>query len=116
MSSKPSRWRRLNERWIRTSRSFEMAVGVLRIELRLLNPHSLKEKRAILTPVKAYLRRNNNVSVAEIGNHDVWQSSILEIAMASSKRSALQGDLTTLLNRVEARFPVLIVSQDIEIL
>lgn len=93
-----------------------MAVGVLRIELRLLSPHSLKEKRAILRPVKEYLRRNNNVSVAEVGNHDVWQNSILEVAMAGNDRSSLHGDLTGLVNRLEARFPVSILSQTIEIL
>lgn len=93
-----------------------MAVGVLRIELRLLSPHSLKEKRAILRPVKEYLRRKKNVSVAEIGNHDAWQSAVIEIAMASNSRSSLHGDLNGLITRLEARFPVSIMSQDLEIL
>ncbi|MFQ6615423.1 MAG: DUF503 domain-containing protein [Fidelibacterota bacterium] len=93
-----------------------MAVGVLRIELRLLSPRSLKEKRAILRPVKEYLRRKKNVSVAETGSHDAWQSSVLEIAMVSNDRSSLHGELSGLVSRLEARFPVSITSQDLEIL
>ncbi|MFQ6673506.1 MAG: DUF503 domain-containing protein [Fidelibacterota bacterium] len=93
-----------------------MAVGVLRIELRLLSPHSLKEKRAILRPVKEYLRRNRNVSVAEVGNHDAWQSSILEIAMVSGSRRILHRELSAVVDRLEVRFPVTILGQNLEIL
>lgn len=93
-----------------------MAVGILQIELRLLSPRSLKEKRAILRPVKEFLRKKHNVSVAEIGKHDVWQSSSLEIAMASNDRSMLHGKLTTIADTLESRFPVVITGEKLEIL
>ena len=93
-----------------------MAVGILQIELRLLSPHSLKEKRTILNPMKEFLRKKHNISVAEVGNHDTWQSSQLEIAMTSNDRSTLHGKLTQISNLLEIRFPVVITGENLEIL
>lgn len=93
-----------------------MAVGILQVELRLLSPHSLKEKRAILRPLKEHLRNKHNVSVAEVDNHNVWQSSSLEIVMASNDRSSLHGDLMKISNLLESRYPVTITGEKLEIL
>ncbi|MEE9166315.1 MAG: DUF503 domain-containing protein [Candidatus Neomarinimicrobiota bacterium] len=92
-----------------------MAVGILQIELRLLSPHSLKEKRSILRPVKKFLQKDHKVSVAEVGNHDVWQSSSLEIAMASNDPSSLHGRLTRISDILESRFPVVVTGEKLEI-
>ena len=93
-----------------------MAVGILQIELRLLSPHSLKEKRSIIRPMKEFLRKKHNISVAEVSNHDIWQSSSLEIAMVSNDRSTLHGKLTKISKVLESRFPVIITGEKLEIL
>ena len=59
-----------------------MAVGILHLELRLLSPRSLKEKRSILKPLKIYLQKNHGVSVAEVAHQDSWQLTGLEIALS----------------------------------
>jgi uncharacterized protein len=53
------------------------AVGVLTLELRLENSHSLKEKRHVVESLKARLRSKFNVSVAEIDYQDLWQRSAI---------------------------------------
>ena len=92
-----------------------MAVGILRLELRLMSPHSLKEKRAIINPLKNYLRKKKNVSVAEIDYHDIWQSAVLEVAMACNHRAKLKSNLDSIQQIIENRFPVEVSSESIEI-
>jgi uncharacterized protein len=49
------------------------SVGVLTLELRLHNAHSLKEKRHVVKSLKDRLRHKFNVAVAEIDYQDLWQ-------------------------------------------
>ena len=57
-----------------------MVVGVLRLELRLPETHSLKGKRSILRSIKARVQQKFNVSIAECEDHDLWQRSILGVS------------------------------------
>ena len=43
-----------------------MVVGLLRIEVHLPNAQSLKDKRSVITSLKAQMRRRFNVSVVEL--------------------------------------------------
>ena len=61
-----------------------MVVGVLRLELRLPESHSLKEKRSVLRSVKARVRQKFNVSIAECEDHDVWQRAILGVSQVGA--------------------------------
>ena len=57
-----------------------MVVGVLRLELRLPETHSLKGKRSILRSIKARVQQKFNVSIAECEEHDLWQRAILGVS------------------------------------
>ena len=57
-----------------------MVVGVLRLELRLPETHSLKGKRSILRSIKARVQQKFNVSIAECEDHDLWQRTILGVS------------------------------------
>jgi uncharacterized protein YlxP (DUF503 family) len=60
-----------------------MLVGVLVIDLFLLEGGSLKAKRKVLNSIKARLRQSFNISIAEIGYQDKWQRSRLGISIVS---------------------------------
>jgi len=60
------------------------AVGVLTLELRLENSHSLKEKRHVVESLKNRLRNKFNVAVAEIDYQDLWQRAALAAVTVSS--------------------------------
>ncbi len=60
------------------------AIGVLTLELRLENAHSLKEKRHVVESLKARLRNKFNVSVAEIDYQDLWQRAAIAAVTVSS--------------------------------
>jgi uncharacterized protein YlxP (DUF503 family) len=59
-------------------------VGVLTLELRLENSHSLKEKRHVVQSLKDRLRSKFNVAVAEIDYQDLWQRSLVAAVTVSS--------------------------------
>jgi hypothetical protein len=59
-------------------------VGVLTLEMRLANSHSLKEKRHVVQGLKERLRHKFNVAVAEIDYQDLWQRALLAAVTVSS--------------------------------
>jgi hypothetical protein len=61
-------------------------VGVLTLELRLEDAHSLKDKRHVVKGLKDRLRARFNVAVAEIDFEDVWQRALVAAVTVSSSR------------------------------
>lgn len=62
------------------------AIGVLTLELRLPEAHSLKEKRHEVKSLKDRLRHKYNVAVAEIGYQDLWQRALVAVVTVSADR------------------------------
>ena len=67
------------------------SIGVLTLELRLENSHSLKDKRHVVKSLKDRLRHKFNVSVAEIDFQDLWQrAAVAAVTVASDHTHAEQ--------------------------
>jgi uncharacterized protein YlxP (DUF503 family) len=62
------------------------SIGVLTIELRLDDSHSLKDKRHVVKGLKDRLRHKFNVAVAEIDYQDLWQRGLVAVVTVSSDR------------------------------
>jgi uncharacterized protein len=62
------------------------AVGVLVLELRLEDCHSLKEKRHAVQSLKERLRNRHNVAVAEVEYQDLWQRAAVACVTVSPDR------------------------------
>ena len=60
-----------------------MYVGALELDVLLGDVHSLKQKRAVVRPVVAELRRRFEVAVAEAGNQDLYRRALLGVAAVS---------------------------------
>lgn len=58
-----------------------MIIGACSIELRIPGNRSLKGKRRVLKPLLTRLRREFNVSAAEVGFNDAWQTA--EVALVT---------------------------------
>ncbi len=56
-------------------------VGSLSLDLLLGDVHSLKEKRSVVRPVVAELRRRFAVSAAEAGHQDLHRRALLGVAV-----------------------------------
>ncbi|BDG08318.1 DUF503 domain-containing protein [Anaeromyxobacter paludicola] len=57
-----------------------MFVGILRLTLYLPEPGSLKSKRHLLRSAIDRVKARFNVSVAEVGDNDLWQRSVVGVA------------------------------------
>jgi uncharacterized protein YlxP (DUF503 family) len=62
------------------------AIGVVTLELRLENAHSLKEKRHVVESLKDRLRHKFNVAVAEIEYQELWQRAAVAAVTVSPDR------------------------------
>lgn len=70
-----------------------MHLAITTWDLHLPACHSLKEKRGVLKPLTAGLRRNLNVSVAETAHQDLWQRAEIACAVVGSARTVVEETL-----------------------
>ena len=78
-----------------------MAIGHLTLELYLPLTGSLKEKRGIVKPLIARLRRDYNVSVCEADAQDVLSRAVLEVVCVSQNGALAYRQLEKIATRVE---------------
>jgi hypothetical protein len=66
-----------------------VVVGVLRLDLHLHGVHSLKEKRGMVRRLLARCRNRYPVSAAEVGHQDLWQRSLLGVAIVGGSEAVV---------------------------
>ncbi|MCM3569059.1 DUF503 domain-containing protein [Neobacillus mesonae] len=81
-----------------------MIIGSADCECIIYDAHSLKEKRAVLQRIITRLRQRFNVSVAEVGYHDVWQRTRIAITVVSQARTGAEHELQNALKLIDS-FP-----------
>jgi uncharacterized protein YlxP (DUF503 family) len=79
-------------------------VATLTIHLHLPACASLKEKRGRIKPLIARLRREFNLSVAEMDLQDQWQESVIVCAMVGNGRGHLESALQNVAKWVEGNW------------
>ncbi|WP_053719950.1 DUF503 domain-containing protein [Saccharothrix sp. NRRL B-16348] len=61
-----------------------MYVGALELDVLLGDVHSLKQKRSVVKPIVAELRRRFEVSVAEAGHLDLHRRALIGVAAVAA--------------------------------
>src|SRR5436190_24065303 len=61
-----------------------MYVGALELDVLLGDVRSLKQKRAVVRPIVAELRRRYEVAVAEAGDQDLYRRALIGVSVVSS--------------------------------
>jgi len=79
-----------------------MVVGVLQVDLSIPGADSLKSKRMVLRSLKDRIHREFNVSIAEVGDNDQWQSASLGIVIASNDKRFANQVLSKIVDFIEA--------------
>ncbi|HEX9118313.1 MAG TPA: DUF503 domain-containing protein [Anaerolineae bacterium] len=93
------------------------SVGLLTIELYIPGLASLKDKRSVVKPLIARLRKDFNVSVAEIEDQDQLGHAVLGVACVSASPDYVHGLLTRVAESVTAwRLDAELVDYRIEML
>ena len=89
-------------------------IGVLTLELRLENAHSLKEKRHVVKSLKDRLRHKFNVAVAEIDYQDLWQRAALAAVTVSSDQTYAEKVLRSVEDEAESLLGSELVAATVE--
>jgi uncharacterized protein YlxP (DUF503 family) len=79
-------------------------IATLTFHLHLPACFSLKDKRGRIKPLMARLRREFNVSVAEMALQDKWSEAVIACAAINSDKIVLEQTLQSVAKWVEANW------------
>jgi len=78
-----------------------LIIGLLTLELFFSQAESLKDKRRLLKSIIDQIKARFNVSVAEVGEQDKWQISMLAVVTVSNDSAYVNGILSSVEGFVE---------------
>ena len=93
-----------------------MIIGVCQVCLHLPEGHSLKAKRQVLSSLKTRLGQSFNVSVAEVGDQDLWQRATLGIAFVANEARYVNQILDQVLKVIRSNPRLELLDSQIELL
>jgi uncharacterized protein len=80
-----------------------VVVGTLVADLLLGDVHSLKEKRGVVRPIVAELRRRFEVSAAETGAQELYRRAEVSVALVAADHAHAKEVLTACERLIAAR-------------
>jgi uncharacterized protein YlxP (DUF503 family) len=92
-----------------------MVVGVLRLALVIRGARSLKDKRHALRRILDRVRARYNVSVAEVGDNDVWQRALVGVTAVANDRSFVNEVLDKVVRDIEMLGVADLVGREMEL-
>lgn len=93
-----------------------MVVGVCCLRLALHEVFSLKEKRSILKKIIERVRNKFPVSIAEVGDNDVWQSAKIGFSIVGNDRAYVNSFMDKVIDYIESLYLAEIIDQQMEIM
>ena len=64
-----------------------MIIGTCEIEIIIYEANSLKEKRHVIKSIIERIKVRFNASVAEVDYNDLWNRSVIGVAVVSNKKA-----------------------------
>ena len=92
-----------------------MLIGVCTVDLHLPGSGSLKNKRYILKSLKDRIKKNFNVSISEIDYHNLWQRSLLGVAVVSQDAQFAHKVLAKVIDFIRSEVRVELIDYHVEI-
>ena len=93
-----------------------MVIGILQLDLRIPENHSLKGKRQVLQRMTERVRHRFNVAISEIGDNDIWQRAQIGICTVSNDRRFINSSLDKIIDFIEKMYVVEVLDTQMEIL
>ncbi len=93
-----------------------MVVGVLQLQLRLSDVHSLKGKRGQVKKIIHRVRNTFPVAVAEVGSNDLWQKAEIGVSAVGNSARTVNACLDHVLNFVEDMHLAEVMDHSLEII
>ena len=93
-----------------------MFTGALAIDVLLGDVHSLKQKRSVVRPIVAELKRKHDVSAAEAGHLDLHRRALVGVAVVAADAAHVRDVLAECERLVAARPEVEVLSASVQLL
>jgi len=93
-----------------------MVIGVCKLDLRIPENHSLKEKRHVLRKLIDRVRARFNVAISEVGDNDLWQRAQMGFCTVGNDRRHINSSLDKVIYFIEQMNLVEMVRTEIEII
>lgn len=93
-----------------------MFIAAIRLELSIPHAHSLKAKRMALNSLLDRVRSRFGAAVAEVGDQDLWQRSVVGIALVSGENTHVREMADRVVSFVESHWEGEVCKIDLEIL
>ena len=78
-----------------------MVIGCCSVRFYLHGNNSLKGKRRVVRAIKDRMKNDFNVSVAEVGDQDIWQSINLGISAVGVDQPYIDGLLSKVIDAID---------------
>ena len=93
-----------------------MVVGICQLDIRIHGNNSLKGKRQVIKQIVDRTKSRFNVSIAEVGDHDLWQRTKIGFSIVGNDRRHINSRLDTIKKFIEQFYPAEIIDSEWEIL
>ncbi len=93
-----------------------MIVGVCHLDVIIPENRSLKGKRRVIKKIIDRVKNRFNISIAEVGDNELWQRSQLGMSLVGNDRKFVNSYLDRVVNFIEAMNIVDIAHSELEIL
>ena len=93
-----------------------MNTGVCRLKIHIPESQCLKDKRHIVKSLVSRLRKQFNISIAEVDDHDLWQMTTIGIACVSNHNHQVDEIINAVISTIGRDYPTIeIVEKEIDI-
>ncbi|HHZ01751.1 MAG TPA: DUF503 domain-containing protein [Tissierellia bacterium] len=78
-----------------------MIVCTCEIEILIYEANSLKEKRKVIKSIIERIKSKYNVSVAEVGFNELWNRSLIGLAVVSNNKNLCESAINKIISFIE---------------
>jgi uncharacterized protein YlxP (DUF503 family) len=93
-----------------------MIVGIIKLSFYIEDVFSLKDKRQIIKSIIERTKSKFKISIAEVGQNDIWNNSQIGISVVSNKKDIVDKSLDSIINFIEFDGRVEIIDIEREII
>lgn len=93
-----------------------MIIGICTCEIYIFNANSLKSKRSVVKSIIEKSKNRFNISIAEVGENDKWQKSIIAFSTISNSQRIVEETIEKVINFFDSYSEIEIINIKREIL
>ncbi|MCI5643252.1 MAG: DUF503 domain-containing protein [Peptoniphilus sp.] len=93
-----------------------MIIGICTCEIFIYNANSLKSKRSVVKSIIEKSKNRFNISIAEVGENDKWQKSVIGFATVSNDKKIVDETMENIIHFFNSYSEIEIMNIEKEIL